>query len=104
MDCWDFGPTPQKHCSYSYHSPFGGYGLTSSDDPGMAVAGDPNPWQKSSGFKARPNSPDWSNFDPGSDRARIRWGNARTHQEDGQNVLYLDGACGVRQDVRVRAG
>jgi prepilin-type N-terminal cleavage/methylation domain-containing protein/prepilin-type processing-associated H-X9-DG protein len=105
VDCWDFGPAPQAHCSYSYHTPFGGYELTTSSDPGMAMAGDPNPWLNSSGFPAR-NTPDWNNFDPGGDREKIKWGNAQTHQGDGQNVLYLDGhvtceknsACGVNDD------
>jgi prepilin-type processing-associated H-X9-DG protein len=106
IDCWDFGPKPQAHCSYSYHSPFGGYQLTNTSDPGMALAGDPNPWLRSSGFKARPDEPDWEEFDPDGGRKRIRYGNAQTHQEDGQNVLYLDGhvtfeknsACGVDGD------
>ncbi|MHC4745642.1 MAG: prepilin-type N-terminal cleavage/methylation domain-containing protein [Planctomycetota bacterium] len=106
MDCWDFGPKPQAHCSYSYHSPFGGYQLTNSSDPGMAVAGDPNPWLRSPSFKARPDDPDWNTFDPDGDRIGVRYGNAQTHQEDGQNVVYVDGhvtfeknsACGVDGD------
>jgi len=106
IDCWDFGPTPQAHCSYSYHSPFGSFGLTSSSDPGMAMAGDPNPWLNSPGFAARPTAPDWNEFDPDGDKAKIRLGNARPHQEDGQNVVYMDGhvdfekssACGVDGD------
>ena len=105
VDCWDFGPTPQSHCSYSYHMPFGKYALTVSGDPGMAVVGDPNPWLNSSGFPARADA-DWNNFDPDGDREKINWGNAQTHQMDGQNVLYLDGhvtaektsACGVNGD------
>lgn len=106
IDCWDFGPTPQAHCSYSYHSPFGSFGLTSSSDPGMAMAGDPNPWLNSPAFDARPAAPDWGEFDPRGDKAKIRLGNAQTHQEDGQNVVYVDGhvefekssACGVDGD------
>jgi len=106
IDCWDFGPTPQAHCSYSYHSPFGSFGLTSSSDPGMAMAGDPNPWLNSPGFNARPTSPDWNEFNPDGDRAKIRLGNAWPHQEDGQNLVYVDGhvdfekssACGVDSD------
>jgi len=106
LDCWDFGPTPQAHCSYSYHSGFGGFGLTSSSNPGMAMAADPNPWLNSPAFQARPNTPDWAEFDPGGEKAKIKLGNARTHQEDGQNVVYVDGhvdfekspACGVDGD------
>ena len=106
IDCWDFGPTPQAHCSYSYHSTFGTVGLTSSSNPGMAMAADPNPWLNSPAFKARPNTPDWCEFDPGGEKPKIKLGNARTHQEDGQNVVYVDGhvdfekssACGVNGD------
>ncbi|MBN2272515.1 MAG: prepilin-type N-terminal cleavage/methylation domain-containing protein [Sedimentisphaerales bacterium] len=106
IDCWDFGPTPQAHCSYSYHSPFGGFELTSSSNPGMAIAGDPNPWLNSPGFNARGTAPDWNEFDPRGDKAKIRLGNAWPHQEEGQNVVYVDGhvafekssACGVDGD------
>jgi len=106
IDCWDFGPTPQAHCSYSYQSPFGDYGLTSSSNPGMAMAADPNPWLNSPSFKGRPSTPDWDEFDPGGEKAKIRLGNAWTHQEDRQNVVYVDGhvesekssACGTDDD------
>jgi prepilin-type N-terminal cleavage/methylation domain-containing protein/prepilin-type processing-associated H-X9-DG protein len=106
IDCWDFGPTPQAHCSYSYQSIFGSFGLTSSSNPSMAMAADPNPWLASPAFEARPNTPDWGEFDPGGEKAKIKLGNARTHQEDGQNVVYVDGhvdfekssACGSDDD------
>ncbi|MHC4438604.1 MAG: type II secretion system protein [Planctomycetota bacterium] len=47
IDLWDFGQDPDTHCSYSYHMPFGLYALTTSSEPGMAVAADRNPWQDS---------------------------------------------------------
>ena len=56
-DLWDFGLEPTMHCSYSYHMPYGLYyqgpshreyygqfPLTTSSEPGMAVAADRNPW------------------------------------------------------------
>jgi prepilin-type N-terminal cleavage/methylation domain-containing protein/prepilin-type processing-associated H-X9-DG protein len=106
----DFGGTDtQKHCSYSYHNPFvsaGGYSLTSSSDPGMAVAADPNPWQET--FEGNGRMDNWQNdFDPlSSNREKIKAGNAETHQYDGQNVLFVDGhtkfekesMCGVDSD------
>ncbi|MBL7152806.1 MAG: prepilin-type N-terminal cleavage/methylation domain-containing protein [Phycisphaerae bacterium] len=106
IDCWDFGLKPQSHCSYSYHAPFGTFALTSSSDPAMVIAGDPNPWLNSPGLAARPNTPDWGSFDPAGDRERIKLGNSRTHQEDGQNLLFVDGhtqfektsACGSEDD------
>ena len=88
VDLWDFGPKGQDHCSYAYHTPFGKFALTSSSDPGMAVASDPNPWLNSCETPART---DWAGFLPAGDRESIKLGNALTHQEDGQNVLYVDG-------------
>jgi len=63
----------------------------------MAVAGDPNPWLNSPAFEARPNTPDWGEFDPGGEKAKIKLGNAWTHQEDGQNVVYVDGHVGFEK-------
>jgi prepilin-type N-terminal cleavage/methylation domain-containing protein len=100
IDCWDFGPSdatnnPSKYCSYSYHIPFGLYALTTSSEPGFAVAADRNPWISSPGATAQtfPGSP--LTFQPDIDpwkasTERARMGNAITHQSDGQNVLFLD--------------
>jgi prepilin-type N-terminal cleavage/methylation domain-containing protein len=110
IDLWDFGVAPtQAHCTYAYHLPYGVFALTSSSEPGMAVAADPNPWQATAGTAARPTT-DWSGTLPcfltGTDRESIKKGNAQTHQEDGQNVLFMDGhsvfekssRCGVDDD------
>ena len=112
-DLWDFGPASEafKHCSYTYHIPYGLYVLTTSRDPNLAVAADRSPWIKSPA--ANPSV--WTNFRPdivglggvrmgSSDQARI--GNSITHQKDGQNVLFLDGRvrferrayCAVEKD------
>ncbi len=93
-DAWDFGPTAdaRRHCSYSYHMPFGLYSLTTASDPNMAVAADRNPWIVSPMAAAAdlilfiPDIPPWRGT---AERARA--GNAITHQWDGQNVLFLDG-------------
>jgi prepilin-type N-terminal cleavage/methylation domain-containing protein len=107
IDLWDFGPPQtQAHCSYAYHMPYGVYALTSSSEPGMAVAADPNPWLATAGSTARPAT-DWPLFSPAIEtRETIKRGNAQTHQEDGQNVLFMDGhsvfekssRCGVNDD------
>jgi len=89
IDLWDFGPEPSKHCSYSYHLPYSKYALTTSNEPGMAVAADRNPWMPRPGEKAR----DFSKFDP-SQTAPMeaqKQSNTTTHQDDGQNVLFMDG-------------
>jgi prepilin-type N-terminal cleavage/methylation domain-containing protein len=96
IDAWDFGPGEEsfKHCSYSYHVPFGKYALTTSGEPALAVAADRNPWLKSPA--GEPSK--WGEFRPDvaypsgplgtSDTAKK--GNAIGHQFDGQNVLFLD--------------
>ena len=102
IDLWDFGPEPKEHCSYAYHMPFGLYALTTSGEPGMAVAADRNPFIKSP--MAEPK--DISLFVPGGGKEAERMGNANQHQEDGQNVLFLDfhvnfekkPYCGINDD------
>jgi prepilin-type N-terminal cleavage/methylation domain-containing protein len=95
IDAWDFGPATDsyKHCSYSYHIPFGLYALTVSSEPGFAVAADRNPFIISPAGAARdpatfiPDLPA-AGFNGTSDQAKN--GNANAHQLDGQNVMYLD--------------
>ena len=99
IDLWDFGPVtadsnPDQHCSYAYHLPFGVYSLTSNSDPSMAVAADRSPWMtgSSSAVDAR-----WQAFVPeltsgqGSRETAVQ-GNSLAHQQDGQNVLFVDGS------------
>jgi hypothetical protein len=91
IDAWDFGPNPAKHYSYSYHIPYGSYPLTTSSDPGMAVAADRNPWIDSPAARAKdfslfkPDKPPWNGT-----TASAKYGNAVAHKEDGQNVLFMD--------------
>ncbi len=93
IDLWDFGPEPSKHCSYSYHLPFGLYALTTSSEPGMAVAADRNPFIESPAAEAK----ELGLFNPDGGREAVKAGNAITHQEDGQNVLFLDGHVGFEK-------
>jgi prepilin-type N-terminal cleavage/methylation domain-containing protein len=102
IDLWDFGQEPDTHCSYSYHMPYGLYALTTSSEPGMAIAGDRNPWMNSPAAQPK----DIGLFDPDLGREAIKAGNAIPHQEDGQNVLFLDSHvsfekrsfCGINDD------
>ncbi|MBL7153063.1 MAG: prepilin-type N-terminal cleavage/methylation domain-containing protein [Phycisphaerae bacterium] len=104
-DLWDFGPDPSQHVSYAYHIPYGQYPLTSSGNPGMAVAADRNPWLDFPGYNARPPS-DLAAFDPGGAGKTLKQANSLIHQQDGQNVVYLDGHvafeanpdCGLKND------
>jgi len=86
IDCWDFGSEPLKHCSYTYHMPFGLYALTTSSEPGMAVAADRSPWLKSPAAEAKTIA----QFNPTGTMEQQKYGNSVSHQEDGQNVLFMD--------------
>ena len=104
IDLWDFGPAANatEHCSYSYHMPFGLYALTTSAEPGLAVAADRNPFMPSPMGEPKLISL----FIVGSGREGIKFGNAMQHQDDGQNVLFLDSHvnfekvpyCGINDD------
>ena len=83
---WDFGPDPARHCSYSYYMPYGPLKLTTSNEPGTAVAADRNPWMDGPRWKAR----DFSKFRQDGSVQQQRAGNAVPHLFDGQNVLFLD--------------
>jgi prepilin-type N-terminal cleavage/methylation domain-containing protein len=110
IDFWDFGSNPPTHCSYSYHLPLplavGGvyaYALTTSSEPGMAVAADRNPWIPPPGLTVGkdptgpPPLPPF-NVGPTATTEQQKAGNAISHQGDGQNVLFLD--CSVRFEKR----
>lgn len=103
IDLWDFGDEPWKHCSFSYHHPYGPHALTTACEPGMAVAADRNPWMASPFAKPR----DFNKFQPRDNViGTARAGNAVAHKYDGQNVLFLDGHvnfemipyCAVNED------
>ncbi len=105
LTLWDFGPNnePEKHVSYSYHHPFGLYALTTASDPGLAVLGDRNPWITNEAAESRDT---WAAFNPIGGKESVKLGNSMSHQEDGQNVLFMDGHvsfedkpfCGVNDD------
>ena len=104
VELYNFGIYGIEHCSYAYHTPFGTFGLTTSSDPSMAVAADPNPWLDSVETKdrmdpvAHPGSTAWPLFLPIGDKDSIKLGNAQTHQDDGQNVLFVDGHTAFEQE------
>lgn len=85
---WDFGPNGRDHCSYSYQQPYCKYNvLTISNDPRMTIAADPNPWLDKNAQDKR----DFKAFQITGGKEFTKLGNAITHQDKGQNVLYLDG-------------
>jgi len=105
VDLWDFGAFAFKHCSYSFHMPFSFsiHTLTTAFEPGMAVAADRNPWIRSPAAKEKLFP---GNFKPDGDREAVKAGNSISHQEEGQNVLFLDNHvnfekrsfCGIDND------
>jgi len=102
IDLWDFGPESWKHCSYSYHMPYSKYALTTSNDPGLAVAADRNPWIPSLGWKVK----NFAEFNPDGGRDAIKAGNTFPHRNEVQNVLFIDShvdfentpCCGINED------
>ena len=71
VDVWDFGASPGDNVSYAYHWPYvmstsnpQSFALTGASDPGLAVIADRSP-------KAAAT-------------------NSHSHQDDGQNVAYVD--------------
>ena len=99
---WDFGPQPWNHLSYSYHMPYGAYALTTSSNPGMAIAADRNPWMPSAGWNVK----DFTKFNTVGGKTVTKNGNTPTHNDEGQNVLFLDSHvnfesipyCGINGD------
>ena len=98
---WDFGSEPWKHVSYAYHMPYGTTALTTSSNPGMAVAADRNPWIPS-GWGAK----NFAKFNTGNNATLFENGNSPSHNSEGQNVLFVDGRvsfsrysiCGISND------
>ena len=125
VDVWDFGSLeesefgPDGYCSYCYQDPFTLFILTTSSDPGMAVAADRSPWipNPSSPFPDTPkDSLDWVEYEIGvndDDTNKQKSGNSTVHQDEGQNVLFVDShvnfekvpGCGVDDDnIYTRVG
>jgi prepilin-type N-terminal cleavage/methylation domain-containing protein len=108
IEFWDFGGAPQgdrpeTHVSYSYHHPFGLYALNSASEPGCAVAADRSPWIDNDAANGRTTQ---YTYNPDGGKEGIQLGNSLSHQEDGQNVLFMDGSmrfedkpfCGIDED------
>ncbi len=98
IDLWDFGPqgSSNEHCSYAYHMPYGLYALTTSSEPGMAVAADRNPWMDSPAAEGK-TADIYALFNPDGGKEFVNHGNAIAHQEDGQNVLFMDAHVGFEK-------
>ena len=112
---WDFGSDPKGFCSYTYHHPFLAYALTTSSDPGLAVAADRSPWL-APGITPATAGTDFGIFSAAVSGTtgkivesvvdNVIKGNSASHQKDGQNVLFLDSHvafekrpyCGVEDD------
>lgn len=91
---WDFGANPPSHCGYSYHWMPGAAPLTTSGTPAFAIMADRNPWMPSPRRAAKPFPKSASGkctFQGNSGNVADQlYGNAAVHQEDGQNVVFLD--------------
>jgi hypothetical protein len=90
-ELWDFGPNPPRHCSYAYQMVHCDPSLTTSAEPGLAIAADRSPWIDGPVRAAE----DFSRFVPGTPAFQgtfeeARHGNSTAHEREGQNVLFLD--------------
>ena len=108
IEAWDFGLQAFNHCSYTYHYPFGTYALTTSSEPGLAVAADRNPYLDSpaDATASAQAMTKFNLYNPVGGTEPVRAGNSITHQGDGQNVMFLDthvefaknSACSLEED------
>jgi prepilin-type N-terminal cleavage/methylation domain-containing protein len=106
VNLYDF-QSPSTQCSYSYNQPFCDTALTTSSEPGLAVAADPNPWNGDRDVKTvfSPTT-GVGTFQITGGKEFTKWGNSINHQDEGQNVLFLDthvsfedkSFCGVNED------
>ena len=115
---WDFGPygaaanqhKPSVRVSYSYHQPFGTHTLNALSSPGMAVLADRNPFIESPFYQTsvaygQNEGEFWYEYGA-SNPTQEKYGNGVMHQNNGQNVLFLDSSvrfedrvfCGVNND------
>ena len=83
-EVWDFGDTPTEYCSYAYHIPYDdadgfNFALTGASNPAMPVCADRNP------------------DDAGAE-------NSRSHQDEGQNVMFVDGHVEFEKNEGDRPG
>ena len=129
-ELWDFGGKegtddeyPQKCVSYAYQQPYEvngntAYPLSSTDQAGMVIMADKNPWFDPSLTEGTPTNDDYMNYvdqinmgtDPGDDKWdelekwEVQIANSNAHMREGQNVLYNDGhvAFEKRSDVGVQ--
>lgn len=127
-DVWDFGTGqqagkyPGTYCSYSYHMPYSftdtststvvSYNLNNSGDASSPVCADRNPYQDKNSKGIIPPAdttktpcPSWD-ATANAYKDEYKLGNSVSHQQDGQNVLYLDthvafqrfANCGIGND------
>ena len=101
-DLWDFGSDPRRHCSYAYHIPFSLYPLDKTSEPEMPLSADRNPWI----YAIDSDAKNFKAFDPHGNREAVKAGNSSAHEDEGQNVLCVDGHvsfeersfCGIDED------
>ena len=91
VQLWDFGPQPFRYVSYAMHNPYGGFPADATLSAAFAVAADMNPWFENG--KIVPPGKD--NLPPQiiklSDPSTWKLGNTKSHDYEGQSVLYING-------------
>ncbi|MDH7598192.1 MAG: type II secretion system protein [Sedimentisphaerales bacterium] len=91
---WDFAASnTYQYCSYAYHWPFDAFALTTSHEAQMAVAADRSPWYQGTApdqTRFTAFKPDLAGYTGVGNADDAKKGNSDAHQQEGQNVLYLD--------------
>ncbi|HUW19037.1 MAG TPA: type II secretion system protein [Sedimentisphaerales bacterium] len=87
INYWDFGASPGEHISYAFHMPytsgspgFMSFPLKAASDPGLAALADKNPL----GSNPTPEPV------PGGWPVATVLANSAPHQEEGQNISFVD--------------
>jgi prepilin-type N-terminal cleavage/methylation domain-containing protein len=131
LKAWDFGRSPGKYNSYSYHNPYSwsgaeGFGITSNSPPASPLAADRNPaldrnamlYIKGGTIEGGSSVEKDSDGNP-IPTPRQRWDtaggtinmgeysdptgmyNSASHQREGQNVLFNDGSVKFESKANV---
>jgi prepilin-type N-terminal cleavage/methylation domain-containing protein len=123
---WDFGYSPGKYCSYSYHMPFSqtgtgtsgsqGFSINSNSPPASPLAADRNPTLDSNVNYLAGGTNGGSALEAGKQTPCERWAsssneykdpdlvyNSFAHQREGQNVLFNDAHVRFEKQANVGA-
>jgi prepilin-type N-terminal cleavage/methylation domain-containing protein len=101
-ECWDFGPSPPEHVSFSYNYPYADTSPDGSSGPSTPLTADISPWMRpktrdiytGTEFVPKETSGDLApqivNYSKKVNKSKFPLGNSPAHSLEGQNVLFND--------------